>query len=480
MKETQQLLPNQEELVTISFGSIATGLPKDIVKQIIAAEKIPVTKMEGRKGKIEEKRALVDELIGLVEGLSGHLAANANGRSLRELSVQANEEIVNVTADKNIAQPGSYQFEVVQLAQKSSAMTSGFENPADSYVGVGFVQYTLPNGETRDIYVDHENSSLEKIAKLINKDPRNGMHAHVVNDGSGSDTPWRMIMSLENTGDDENAQFPYFYFVDGEDDLFLEFEREARDAVVKLDGFEIELPENKTSDLIPGLNIDLKRAAPGEEFTIQISEDAEAISAKVVDLVEKINSILTFIKQQNALDESSDTSRTLGGDIALQSLESRIRSTVFKDIKTAFGYKRLSNLGISFQRDGLLKLEEGTLNNAINESYKSTAQILTGFISDEGVREKGFMDHLNDTTKTVLRTPDGLLKSRRKSLSANIDQMDRRIQQREKQLEQKEKNLKDKFARLEGTISKIKSQGAGIAALGAGAANPVTNLGGAV
>ncbi|WP_417337108.1 flagellar filament capping protein FliD [Halobacteriovorax marinus] len=460
----------------ISFGSIATGLPKDIVKQIIAAEKIPIKNMETRKEKIGDKKALVGELIQLMEGVRGNVLKNGNARSLRELKVETNEEILGVNADKNIAQPGTYQIEVTQLAQKSSAMSSGFENPDESYVGVGFIQYFLPDGESKEIYVDSDNSNLNAIAKLINKDSENGLRASVVNDGSGSDSPWRIILSLEETGDEKRAEFPYFYFVDGENDLYLEFEREAHDAKVKLDGFEIELPENKASELIPGVTLDLKKAKPGEEFTLKISEDTQAITAKVEGLVDSINGVLGFIKQQNNMDETTDTSRTLGGDIMLQSLEGRLRSTVFKDIKTEFGFKRFSDLGIKFQRDGLLKVETEVLNNALSKDYKLVTQVLTGHYGEEG-KTKGFIDHLSDTVKASLQFPNGLLQSRKNSLQSNIDQIDRRISNKERMIEQKEKNLKDKFARLEGTISRMKSQGSGIAALGGGGPNPVTQLG---
>ena len=124
----------------ISFGSINTGLPKDIVKQIMEAEKIPLKKMEDRKGKIGDKKALVDQLTQLFQDLKGNILANGNSRSLRELKFDTNEEIVGVTVDKNLASPANYQFEVVSLAQKSSGLSSGFEDREESYVGVGYIQ----------------------------------------------------------------------------------------------------------------------------------------------------------------------------------------------------------------------------------------------------------------------------------------------------------------------------------------------------
>ena len=460
----------------IAFGSISTGLPKDIVKQIMSAEQVPVQNMEKQKSKIQEKKGLVDQLAKLTEDIRGSLATNANARALREFKIDTNNEIIGVTADKNKALPGSYQFEVMQLAQKSSAMSTGFEDKDESYVGVGFIQYKLPNGETKDIYVDSDNASLTAIAKLINKNSDMGVSANVINDGSGSDTPWRLVLSLNATGDDKAAEFPYFYFVDGDEDFQLEFQREAHDAKVKLDGFEIEAPENKLKELIPGLTIDLKKAKPGEEFTIKISEDVEAVGAKVGDLIGKLNAVLKFIKEQNSIDEKTDTSRTLGGDIMLQSLQSRIHAAVFKDVNTETGYHRVGELGISFNRDGILEFDQKKFQAAISGNYNMASQILTGFIDEEGQKSEGFMDNLNVTVNNALRMPDGLVQSRKKTLQSSIEQIDRRIAQKQKYLEEKEKNLKDKFSRLEGTISKIKSQGAGVAGLGGGG-SPVQELG---
>jgi flagellar hook-associated protein 2 len=453
----------------LAFGSINTGLPKDIVQQIMKAERLPITNMETRKGKFADKKALVTELTGLVEGIRGTLATASNARSLRELTIDTNESIIGINADKNIAEPGSYQFEVKQLAQKSSAMTSGFADPDESYVGVGFIQYTLPDGTNKEIYVDSDNSSLNKIAKLINRDSENGLKANVVNDGSESDEAWRLILSLEETGDANKAEFPYFYFVDGVDDLYIEFEREAQDAVVAMDGFEIQLPANSTSDLIPGVSIDLKKAAPGEEFSINISEDTAAISGKIKTVFDQINSVLKFVKDQNTMDENTDTSRTLGGDIMLSTLEGRIRSMIFKPIQTSVGNFRVGDLGVSFTRQGDLQFDEEKFRMEIEKNYDRSVEILTGAFMEGGVKTNGFIDNVNELIDTTLRFPDGLLASRKRSLENNMAQVDRRIKQRERMLEQKEKNLKDKFARLEGTISKIRAQGAGVQGLGGGA-----------
>jgi len=461
----------------ISFGSINTGLPKDIVQQLMEAERIPIKKMEGRKEKIVSKKNLLAELINLATKIRDDLSKTSGSKNFRELKVNTNDSLVSVELDKGKVKPGNYNLEVLELAQKSSGMSSGFPDKNESFVGVGYIQYTLPNGESKEVYIDSDHSTLEGIASVINRDDSHGLSATVVNDGSGSERPWRLALSVEGTGDENKVEWPYFYFIDGDYDMFIEFERKATDAKVKFNGFEIEYPSNKIDDLIPGAVIDLKRAKPGEEFSVEITEDIDAISLKIGTLIESINAVIGFIKQQNSLDQHSDTSSTLGGDLVLQTMESRIRGMVFEDVSTSQGLRRVGDLGIVFQKSGLLEMDSKKFQNLLAKDYNLVSDILVGRFDSEGNKIPGFVDNLQKSIDGVLRSPDGLLRSRNQSLQSNISQIDRRIGQKERFLEQKEKTLKDKFARLESTISRIKGQGAGLSALGQSGFNPTTQLG---
>ena len=196
--------------MSIAFGSINTGLPKDIVQQLMKAERVPIERMEIRKEKFGSKRQLVQQLAGLMKDLKDHLIQHGSSSKLKEYKASFNDSIVEMTVDKNTVFPGSYQFQVERLAQKSSAMTSGVEDPDESYLGVGRIRYSLPDGEEKELYVDSNNSSLRGVARLINQNASDGMRASVIDDGSGSETPWRLIISLEDTGDGYRAEFPIF------------------------------------------------------------------------------------------------------------------------------------------------------------------------------------------------------------------------------------------------------------------------------
>lgn len=420
--------------------------------------------MEMRKDKVESKKALVGQLMTLVENMRGELLKNKGARSLREIKVDTGKSnAIAITADKNVAEPGKHTLSVEQLAQKSSAITNGVEDKDKTYVGVGYIRAQLPNGDSKEIYIDEKHANLSGIAKLINEQKDLGLKANVVDDGKGGDEPFKLIVSMEDTGEHANAEFPYLYLVDGEVDIYFEENRAAKNAKVKLDGFEIELPSNKAKDLIPGMTIDLKKAKPGEEIDLQVTEDVEKIGGKFTSLIDNINNVLKFIKDQNTLDEKTDTSKTLGGDLTLTTIESKIRSAIFTPIMTDSGPMRMGDLGVTFQRSGLIALDQAKFEAALSKDYKSVSQVLTGKYTQENGKVNGFIDNLEATAAQLLNSPSGVLASRKSGLQSNINTIDRQIANRQRMIGQKEEMLKQKFARLEETISKIKGQGAGLA-----------------
>jgi len=128
---------------------------------------------------------------------------------------------------------------------------------------------------------------------------------------------------------------------------------------------------------------------------------------------------------------------------------------------------RMGDLGITFQRDGLLKFDQPKFEAALSKDYKAVSQTLTGKYSLEGGKSNGFIDILDDTAKILLNQPNGVLTTRKGGLQSQINQIDRQINTRQRHIQQKEEVLKAKFARLEETISRIRGQGAGLAGFAA-------------
>lgn len=457
----------------ISLGSIASGLPKDLVQRLVDAEREPIRQLEAKKVNEEARLKLVQDLMGKIQGIFGGLKDLTRFKSFRDLTgVAGRPELMDVSVDKTLADPGQYQIEVVQLAGKSSMMSNGFEDPNDTQIGAGYFSYTLPSGDTREVYIDPENSTLEGIARLINKQKDLDLNAIVVDDGTGSDNPWRLIVTHNKTGETNDAEFPEFYFLDGDEDFSMEKERPAQNSILKVNGFEVEFEGNTISTLLPGVTLDLKDAAPGKEFTLSITEDIKSVKGKVEAVVQKLNEVLGFVQQQNKLDKDSNTRNTLGGDVTLQTLEYKVRQLVMTPIDTQYGQVRLADLGVRFNRNGLLDLQSDKLEAVLHKNFEAVAEFFVG-PEENG---EGFAGRLSETVQAMTRQ-EGVVQSRAEGIKRRIREIDQQIETKERQVANTEKSLKQKFANLESTMAKLKSQQAQMAqALGGGGG--ILNLGG--
>jgi flagellar hook-associated protein 2 len=352
-------------------------------------------------------------------------------------------------------------------------MSNGFENADDVQIGAGYFSYNLPNGETKEVYIDPENSTLNGIAKTINAQRDLDLNALVVNDGTGSDSPWRLIVNHVKTGETNDAEFPNFYFIDGDEDFSMEQEHPAQNSKIKVNGFEVEFEGNKITTLLPGVTLDLKDAAPGKEFTLAVKEDTKSMKGKVESIVGKINEVLSFIQSQNKLDKDSNTTNTLGGDITLQTLEYKIRTMVQTPLETSEGPVRLGELGVQFNRNGLLDFNGDKLDKVLAKNSSAVAEFFAG---NEDGSEPGFSNRIADTVK-ALTQENGIVRSRVDGIKRRIKDIDQQIETKEQQLARQEENLKDKFSKLEGTIANLKAQQASVAGTLGGGGGALPGLG---
>jgi flagellar hook-associated protein 2 len=456
-------------LASISLGPLASGLPKDLVQRLVEAEREPIRQLETRKGHEESKLKLVQELSGKVSDIGSAVKDLTRYRSFRDLMpINSRPELMDVSVDKNVAEPGNYQIEIVQMAGRSSMMSNGFTDPDETQVGAGYFSYTLPNGDEREVYVDPENSTLNGIAKLINNQKDLELNAIVVDDGTGEENPWRLIVSHKNPGEVNDAEFPSFYFLDGDEDLYLDQERVAQNSKIKVNGFEVEFEGNKISSLLPGVTLDLKDVAPGKEFTLKIQEDTKSIKGKVEAMVQKLNEVLQFVQTQNKLDKDSDTRTTLGGDITLQTLEFKIRQLVQTPLATEYGAVRMADVGVVFNRQGLLDFSADKFERMLNEKFDAVSQFFVG-AQDAG---DGFANRMDVTVRALTRE-EGVVRSRVDGIQRRIRDIDKQIENKERQIGKTEQNLRDKFSKLESTMAKLKSQQASVqGALGGGSLLP--------
>ncbi|HVK62450.1 MAG TPA: flagellar filament capping protein FliD [Bdellovibrionales bacterium] len=448
---------------TIRFGSINTGLPPNIVDQLVEAEKIPIKNMEAKKAKVEAKSKLVDDLQTKISDIRKGLTELASTRGFSDIKLTSGDpNVISGTVDPANYQAGSWNIEVVQMAQKASAVTNGFPDKDETTIGVGYFRFDTPDG-SRDVYVKSGQNTLEGAAKAINS-AKVGVKASVINDRKNPDEPYKLVLSSDGTGNEKSVTYPRIYMLDGDQDIFFDSESEAKNGVVKVDGMEFEISDNVLKDVIPGVALELKQANPGKSISVSVKEDLELVSGKVKTFVDGMNGVFQFIQDQNKMNKDTDTSKTLGGDGIIRSVETRLRQLIQNpQYGVAGSIKTLNQVGITFNRNGLLEYDQKKFNTAL----ASNPDAVQNFFVGDGY-QTGFISAVKREVNSLLNPAFGPISNRSRGLKQNIDQMDQRIAQKELQIAKKEDMLRAKFSRLEETMSKLKAQGGAVGAMGGG------------
>ena len=442
----------------LRFDPIGGGQFKQAVQQIIDAERQPIKALEARKGKEDTRLKLFQEFKSKFNNLDKLLSDISSFRKFRELKVDVGDgqNLVSVTVDKEHAEPGQYTIQIDELAARSSTISNGFESPTEPILGQGFITLSLPNGDSTEISISEETSSLRGIATIINQKTTSPFRAAVIRDDSEPDNPWKLILTGKKEGAANQMDQPEFYFLNADSDISIEDDKEAKNAQIVMDGFPIELESNDVNEFLPGVNLHLKQARPDLPFTMTITEDYQKISAKVKGVVDQINQVLAFILKQNAIDQHTDTTTTFAGDTSLQSMEYRLRNIMHDgflsgdpdDDNTLVIH--LNEIGIEFDKTGQLTFKEEKFDSALEKHFDQIAEALTSPI--------GFVNQMRQTVEGYTRASNGLLSSKEQGLRARIKDIDDQISQKETAAEQKKQSVVAQFSRLEATLGNLQRQ----------------------
>lgn len=424
----------------------------------IQAEKKPIEQLEERRTVVESKVNLLTDLAAKVDSLKQILPAVGTPFGLRELSLTTDDEkIITGSADKSTADKGKHSIEVVQLAGSASALSNPLADKTDTKIGTGYITFTNKLGETKEIFIDDDNSTLEGVASVINSSGT-GLKATVINDNSGDEPSFRLLLRAEGVGTQSDVQFPEFYFSGGEEEIYLESTREASNAIIKYQGFEIQSPTNELKDLIPGATLNLKGITdPGKPLTVSIEQDIPKTVTKMKDVVEKINQVFSFIQSQNKLDEKTDTSKTLGGDYGIRLAEDRLRNALQQNSlgDPSKQIKSIGDLGVQFNKQGTLTFDEKKFQSALESNFEEVVSLMTG---DENTR--GVMPAIINAVNSISGSGGGILTNQLQNYNSQIQSIDKNINTKEKQLERRAETLKNQLASAQGALNSMKSQSA--------------------
>ena len=139
--------------------------------------------------------------------------------------------------------------------------------------------------------------------------------------------------------------------------------QEAQTAKLTIDGVELERNNNEIDDALDGITLTLYKAEADNTLTLEVDNSLSDIKEQIEALVEAYNAFRDFVitNQTTTSDGAADDTAVLFGDSTLRSISSQLQTA----LTSAIDETSLATLGITFDEDNKLVLDEDTLDDAL-------------------------------------------------------------------------------------------------------------------
>ena len=445
--------------MAISSAGIGSGLDvAKIVEQTVAAEKIPLKKLEYKAEGIQTQISTYGEIKSLTSKLGDIASKLTRDSAWNGVSISSSNPTLSGTMT-GIAATGTYNIQVTQLAQAQTTALGGIDGAAlpkdQAMVAAGTIKLKMGAVE-KDISVS-SSDTLTKIATKINE-AEMGIQASVVTDVDGKE---RLMLRSKETGTDKAFTVDLGSLSEEPAVLGQATPQTAKNAKVELNGLVVESSTNTFANTIPGMSFTVSEVT-STAATLNVKADTEAMKKNIqefVDTYNELNDLLTkSTKSVRTADGKLDPSvqkegvGTLQGDSATVSLQNSLRMLTQGISGSTGGLTRLAEIGIQMQEGGKLSTDTTKLDKALTnlEGLKGLFANKADALGQGGgiaVNFKNFTDKLLSFDGTLNTKTDSLERTL-KSNSAEQTKVNTRADTLEKRLYAQYSALDTKMASL--------------------------------
>jgi len=386
-------------------ASATTGTSIDvnsIVSQLMTVEQQPITKLNVKEASYQAKLSAFGTIKSALATFQTALQGLSNASKFQAVNATPSDPTVFSATAASTAIAGSYSLDITSLAQAQKLVASG-QTSSTAAIGAGAATtvtfdfgsisggtfsamtgvytgaaFTSNGNATKSITIDSTNNSLQGIRDAINAG-KMGVTATIINDGSG--TPYRLALSSDNSGANNSLKIS----VTGDtavsnllanDPAGIQHLAEtvtAQNANFKVNGVTVSKSSNTIFDVIPGVTLTLNKTTT-TATSLTVVRDTAAISNSISGFVKAYNDLSSTLTTVSAYNPATKTGALLQGDSTVRSLQSQLRAALTTTITgTSGALTTLSQVGVSFQKDGSLALDSTKLNNAISNNFNDIA-----------------------------------------------------------------------------------------------------------
>lgn len=408
--------------MAITAANGATLDVNAIVSQLMQVEQRPLTRLDLKEAAYQSKLSAYGSLSSAVSTFQSAMNALTNPSALLATRASsADATVVSATATPGATQ-ASYAIEVSALAQQQKLASAG-QSALDTAIGSGVLTlrsgtitggsfdsisgtyagstFTDSGNAPVTITIDSSNNTLAGIRDAINSAGA-GVTASIVNDGGAS--PYRLVLTSIASGAASSLKIA----VSGDAALAtllahdpagtqqLSEKVRAQNAEFKVDGLSVSTSGNSVTDVISGVTLNLAKVNTGSPVNLTVSRDTASTQNLVKGFVDAYNTLHKTMSGLSGIDATSKRPGPLQADGTTSIMTSALRSVMTSSLTAAGRFSTLTQVGVSFQRDGTLSLDSAKLQAATAASAAEFAAVF----SQSGRSSDGLISYAGAASQT--------------------------------------------------------------------------------
>jgi flagellar hook-associated protein 2 len=293
-------------------------------------------------------------------------------------------------------------------------------------------------------------TTLTELAALINDAEDNpGVTAAVINDGDAT-TPYRLSLQSNTFGEDGRVTF-LTQLADMTMDEQQGAEGASLNAQFSVDGINYQRQSNSFSDVISGVTITLESEG---NSTITVSNNNTSIKDMITGLVSAYNNAVQEVRTNSSYDTETGKFGTLFGT-TLRDLPNTLRNLMTSTVRAdeTGTVTTLFDLGLEFNRDGTISLNEETVDAALAD-YPDAVSVF--FLGDSDRDIQGFADMINERMRTFTGA-EGQIEGEKQSAQDRITETELKVAAENERLDKKYELMTKQFIELDRYMKQMTS-----------------------
>lgn len=387
-----------------------------------------------------QKKALDALKTALTDFRSAMTGLNGTSDGMLKNAVSMNREgIANVTANSN-ALKGTYNIEVEQLA---SAHQIGFDAMTDESIknATGTMDITLGEGKSaKTITVNLDDmESLSDLTKAINGNKDNpGITASLIR----TEGKITLMLSSDESGTKNKIAVSGSA---GFDSANAKEIAKASDSIIKMGEMTFTNSSNTLDKLIDGVTIELTSLTEKDKpLTISVGTDSAGTKEQLQTFVDAYNTLQdTLTKLTKSGSGDDETRGAFAGDATMSSLDRELNDVM----RQVFGGKRMSDFGITADKDGKLEIDSKKLDAAIKADPQKLNDLFNG--------KQGMLTAIDKSLDRYLNSTNGLLKGRQEVLDRQQKDIDTKTEAMNARFESSQARYLKQFTQLQKAMAQM-------------------------